>query len=343
VELAVGALRSALIPQAIVVQTPAAGLRAPLHLAGPSSQPTPAGAIALIPLPPRRWSALRTPELMKLVQSRFAEGAAAVILITNGPTGEALALNAPIDKPLFDKPVAVMAPREAQPFLQAAERKEVGVLTVVGEQGRRPAFNNIATLSRGHDRTLVVSTPRSGWFRAMGERGPGLAAWLGLARWAAERRLPVDLTFLCTSGHEYDNAGGIAYLESLAPPPAKTALWAHLGANVAARDWHDLGPNLQPLSSADPQRYMVASDALLGDVRRAFAGQPGLQDPYPVSAGAAGELTHVIAAGYPRVFGVFGAHRFHHAPNDDLRCVVPELAASAGKAFARVVEGAVQR
>jgi hypothetical protein len=115
----------------------------------------------------------------------------------------------------------------------------------------------------------------------MGERGPGLAAWLGLARWAAERRLPVDLTFLCTSGHEYDNAGGIAYLARLALAPAKTALWAHLGANVAARDWHDLGPSLQPLSSADPQRYMVASDSLLGEVRRAFAGQPGLQDPYP--------------------------------------------------------------
>jgi hypothetical protein len=195
VALAVGALRSALVPQAIVVQTQPAGLRAPLHLAGPSSQPTPPGAIALVPLPPRRWSALKSPELMKLVQSRFAEGAAAVVLITNGPTGEALALNAPIDKPLFDKPIAVMAPREAQPFLVAAERKEVGVLTVVGEQGRRPAFNNIATLSRGQDRTLVVSTPRSGWFRAMGERGPGLAAWLGLARWAAERRLPVDLTF----------------------------------------------------------------------------------------------------------------------------------------------------
>ena len=341
VALSSGAVQAQLIPQAVVVQTPPGGLSGPLHLLEPNQAEIPRGAIVLVPLPARRWSALKTPQIMSNLQRAFQQGAAAVVVVTNGPTGEALALNAPVDRPVFDKPVVIMAPLHAEPFLKAAREGARGVLTVTGAQGRRSAFNNIGVLSGGHSRTMVVSTPRSGWFNAVGERGPGLAVWLGLARWAGARRLPVNLIFLCTSGHEYDNAGGVAYLEHLAPPPAATVLWAHLGANVAARDWHELGPTLTPLSSADPQRYMVASPPLLEAVRTAFAGQPGLQDPYPTSGGAAGELTHIIAAGYPQVFGIFGAHRFHHAPSDDLRCVLPAPVANVGRAYARVIEQAV--
>ena len=53
----------------------------------------------------------------------------------------------------------------------------------------------------------------------------------------------------------------------------------HLGAAVAARDWHERGAQLSPLPSADPQRFLLASGALLNAARAAFAGQPGLEAP----------------------------------------------------------------
>jgi len=211
-------------------------------------------------------------------------------------------------------------------------------LRLEGASGRRPAYNVVARRPRPGGRTLVLSTPRSGWFNCAGERGPGLAAWLGLARWCAGTRPDLDLHLLATSGHEYDNAGGAQYLETLAPPPSTTALWVHLGANVAARDWHETAAGLSPLPSADPQRFLLVSTEIIPVVRTAFAGQPGLEAPYAATVeGAAGELTHVLAAGYRPAMGVFGAHRFHHARSDDLRCVEPASVQQALRAFQAAV------
>ena len=128
----------------------------------------------------------------------------------------------------------------------------------------------LARLSRGASRTLVVSTPRSGWFTCAGERGPGIAVWLHLARWAAANLKTVDLEFLATSGHEYENVGGATYLRAMAPKPDRVALWLHLGANVAARDWHELA-QLVPLPGADSQRLLMVSEPLMPVAQRLFA------------------------------------------------------------------------
>jgi hypothetical protein len=34
------------------------------------------------------------------------------VVVTTGPTGEACALNTPVETPLFDRPVAVLAPKD---------------------------------------------------------------------------------------------------------------------------------------------------------------------------------------------------------------------------------------
>jgi len=152
----------------------------------------------------------------------------------------------------------------------------------------------------------------------------------------------VDVTLLCTSGHEYEYAGGEAFIREAAPRPDKTALWVHLGANVAARDWHERGPVLSPLPSADPQRFLLASPPLVLAARAAFAGQPGLEQVYAADPKqAAGELASILAGGYDPVIGIFGSHRYHHAQNDDLRCVSPALIPPVADAFARVIRGAV--
>jgi len=334
--LAIEGAKATLIPQAIVASTP--GITGRLFMPNRGQ-----GEIALLVLPYARWSTAKG-EVERRVKAAAAAGAKAAVIVTTGPTGEALALNTPVDKPLFDIPAAVLAPREAEPFVEAAFKGGMATFAMPGRSFRRPAFNVTATLSRGVAKWLVISTPRSGWFGCLGERGSGLAAWLQLVAWAAKARLPVNLALVATSGHEYEYAGGEQFIEHLAPRPADTALWTHLGANVAARDWHERGPLLSPLPSADPQRFLLASPHLVEPCKAAFAGQPGLEQTYPVDPkSAAGELASIVRAGYDPVMGIFGSHRFHHARGDDLRCVSPALIPPVADAFARVIEGALTK
>lgn len=334
--LTIEGARATLIPQAIVAPTP--GIAGRLFVPNRGQ-----GEIALLVLPYARWSTAKG-EVEKRVKAAAAAGARAAVIVTTGPTGEALALNTPVDKPLFDIPAAVLAPREAEPFIEAAFRGAAATFAMPGRAFRRSAFNVTATLKRGAGKWLVISTPRSGWFGCVGERGSGLAAWLQLVTWAAKAKLPVNLALVATSGHEYEYAGGEQFIEHVAPKPADTALWTHLGANVATRDWHERGQNLSPLPSADPQRFLLASAPLVDACKAAFAGQPGLEQTYPVDPKqTAGELASIVKAGYDPVMGIFGTHRFHHARNDDLRCVSPALIPPVADAFAQVIRGALTK
>lgn len=338
-EAEAGGTRAAVIPQAIVVPTGAEGVTGPLVRVDAATASTQAdrlaGAIALVDLPYARWSSAKPIE--GFVTALFAAGAKATLLVTNGPTGKAIALNADGRRPMFTGPAAVLAPQDAAPFYVAAARGDAATVRVVGKNDHRPAFNIVARLDRGRGAWLAVSTPRSGWFACAGERGPGVAVWLGLARWAVAALPAHDLAFLCTSGHEYENLGVEQALAQAAPVPHATALWLHLGANIAARDWHDLAPPWSPLTTADPQRYLVVSPQLVTRARRAFAGQPGLADPRSSEVGADGELKNVIAAGYPVVAGVYGAHRFHHVREDGRDCLLPDATAAALQGFKTLV------
>ena len=139
-----------------------------------------------------------------------------------------------------------------------------------------------------------------------------------------------SLLFLNTTAHEYDNAGSHAFFERHAPRPSDVALWVHLGAGFAARDAHELGRyRASTLTSPDPQRFLVSSPELTPMLRSAFRGQPGLEDAYPVSAGAAGELEEVLRRGYPKAFGLFGGHRHHHIMSDRVDKVSPQATAAA--------------
>ena len=338
-EIALGDARAPLHPQPIVIPTPGEGVTGPLvrvDAHGKADAPL-AGAIALVDLPYGRWSSALAKPVRAPVDAAFAGGAKAAVIVTNGPTGQVIALNADGRTPMFAGPVSLLAPAEAAPFLDAAMRREPARVTLTGRGGRRAAFNLIGRLDRGKGRWIVVSTPRSGWFGCAGERGGGIAAWLDLAR-AAPALLPDhDLAFLCNSGHEYENLGAGEALKAAAPEPAETHFWLHLGANVAARDWHEGLFGLAPLAGVDSQRYLVVSPPLLPAARRLFAGLAGLESPYPSERLSAGELTAIIAAGYPSVAGVFGLHRYHHVAGDDARCVDPAAVAATAAAFRQLL------
>ncbi len=299
------------------------------------SEPDVDGRIALIQLPYGRWSSDDDPRIAQPIARAFAKGAVGVVLITQGPTGEAIALNtaAPISGA---GPVAILAPNAAAPFLAALGSP--ADLIIEGTGGERAAFNVIARLERGHATDLLISTPRSGWLECAGERGPGLAIWLLLAEWLAGANLGVNLVFFCSTGHERGHAGVTQFIANGAPAAEHTALWLHLGANCATRDWHEANGQLAPLPSADPQRFLMVSKQHLAAAGQIFSGLAGLEHPYPVTNNLGGELADIAAAGYPSIAGIFGAHRLHHTAIDDGRSVSPELALAVFERCRNLIE-----
>jgi hypothetical protein len=331
--------KAPLWPQPIVVQTAPGGSSGPLvriDRAG-RAEASLEGAIALVDLPFGRWSSALAKPIREPIAAAFAAGAKAAVVITNGPTGKIIALNADGRAPLFNGPVALLAPENADPFLAAAMRRAPATMIVRGDGGRRPAFNFVGRLDRGKSRWLVVSTPRSGWYVCAGERGPGIAAWLWLARWTSQAVQSHNLAFVCNTAHEYEYLGASEALKTFTPKPAETHFWLHLGANVAARDWHETAGQWRPLPSVDTQRFLSLSPSLLPLAREVFAGHPGLEAPYSTETLTAGELTEIIAAGYGPAAGVFGIHRYHHVAEDDARCVSAASVASTAAAFQRLL------
>ncbi len=312
-------------PQGIVVPTGPLGVEGPLRLWRPGDELVdPEGAIVLMVLPYERHSQLANPVLKAAIEPVSRAGAAAVLLITTGPSGEPIPLNADPKGPAYPQPLAVMGPKDAQPLISLARSGSAAKLIIDGAGGKRPAFNLIAEVNDPGPR-IVISTPRSGWGPCMAERGPGIAVFCALARTLPQILPGRSWTFLVNSGHEYDNLGSHHVLAHGAPSPADTRLWFHLGAGFAARDFHEIGGELHPLNSADPQRFLVASEMFIPTLRDTFAGLPGLEVPYPAQPGVGGELGEILAAGYPRALGLLGAHRFHHAAMDLADKTGPEL------------------
>lgn len=327
-------------PQPIVRTTGSHGVSGPLvrvdgagRFTGPMN-----GAIALVDLAFARWSSLMSRAIRGPVEAAFAAGAVAAVIITNGPTGKVIALNADGREPMFAGPVALLAPDEAGPFLAGTIQGSETRLIIEGEGGRRPAFNFVGRLDRGRGRWLAVSTPRSGWTVCAAERGPGVAAWLDVARWAPLALPDHDLAFVCNTGHEYEYLGAAEAMHAIAPAVEATQFWLHIGANVAARDWHELPGGWSPLPNVDPQRVLSISPELLPLAREIFAGQIGYEAPVSSAVLSAGELDEVIRAGYAPAAGVFGIHRFHHVAGDDERCLNPAGTAAAAAGFRRLIQ-----
>ena len=330
-ELALGDLNIALVAQPLAAETGAAGLEAPLRLAETAERLD--GAIAVVRLPHRRWSSLVDRAVRDPLADALSRGASAVILVTTGPSGEALLLNTPADRPISEKPLALLAPRLAAPVIEAARHGRPARLTLLGNGGTRKAENVIGRRLRPGRPWLVVSTPRSGWTDCAGERGSGIAIWLALADWMPRVFAEHNLLFVCNSGHEYENLGASHIVEAIGPPPAETDFWLHLGANAATRDYQEMPGRLLPLPSADPFRFLMASPEYVERAREIFKGQPGAEMAYPSSEGTAGELSEVIKAGYTRHAGIFGAHRHHHATTDILSTVAAEPLAATARGF----------
>jgi hypothetical protein len=272
------------------------------------------------------------------IKAAASVGALGVVIVTTGPTGEAILLNAPEDQ-VMPVPVAIMAPKDSKPFQQAAEAGAEATFVLDGDATQRNSTNVIGRLERGN-RWIVISTPRSGWFDCVGERGTGTSVFLELAAWAVER-LPDHSIHLVNAGaHEYYFAGSHKVMD-LAPPPAMTDVWAHVGASVATRDAEASGSTLRMLDTADPQRMVMATSNLTAAVAEGFRGIPELERAQPVRADA-GELSVFTDRGYSRCFAVLGLHRWLHTIADTIERVDARLVTPVLEAHKRTVERAIE-
>lgn len=323
--IATGAVQLEGIVQRPACPTDPAGLSAPLVLADEPVDPARlAGKIAVIRLPYARHSSILEARTARPVKAALAAGCVGMVLVTHGPSGEALALNAPLEHPVAAVPALVVAPRDAGPIVAAAAQGDAGRLIVEGKAITASSANIVAR-RQGKGRAIIVTTPLSGWFGCAGERGSGIAAFLRLAPLLAQRYPDADLHFAGLVGHEREYVGGDAYAGAYAPPPERVRLWAHLGAGFAARDWHEIADGvLAPLPAADAQRYLLAPEAWLGTLRPLLGALPGYQQPYPATIeNSAGEARHFIERGYRDLVATIGAHRMHHARTDDATAVDP--------------------
>jgi len=326
----------------LYAQTPAAvtgakGVTARLALIRTSAEAANTkGKIAFLVLNSARHAALGRGNggIGGTIQVAANAGALGVVIVTTGPSGEAILLNAPEDQTM-PVPVAIMAPKESKSFQEAAAAGAEATFTVDGEATHRNSTNVIGRLQRG-PRWIVISTPRSGWFDCVGERGTGTAVFLELAAWAVERFPNHSIHLVNAGGHEYYFAGSHKVM-NLAPPPQATDIWAHIGASVAARDADESGSTLRMLDAADPQRSVMATTNLTAAVAEGFRGIRELERAQPVRADA-GELSVFTDRGYSKCFAVLGLHRWLHTIADTIERVDARLVTPVLDAHKRTIE-----
>jgi hypothetical protein len=243
---------------------------------------------------------------------RACAHAAALFLCIRHPSGEIFTYNVAQQDAAWPVPVVLVAPV----YLERLQPGYEAVLTVEGTwQHNVPARNIIARTPRRSDRTVVVSTPVTSWFTSTGERAPGIACFLALARQAMARWPRHDLVFVATSGHEVGHGGMEQFLAREAPPAAETALWLHLGASLACHPCERHGERWRavPGSGAMP-RFALASDVTADLVSRHLG--PGAGSVLTGASAAIGELREVQRAGYPRFAGMIGQNPLFHTPVD---------------------------
>jgi hypothetical protein len=322
--------------QSPVTATGMQGLRAPLAVVrAPYEAMDAAGRIALLVLPHARHASVDSPLVAPLIAAASAAGAVALVIVPVGPTGEVVALNAGFGAPVAPVPVAVLAPALAEPFLRAARSGLPATLFLHGQTSVRQTSNLQATLRRG-PRWLCLSTPRTGWFGCVAERGTGAAAFLAMAAWAVERFPDLSLFLLNTGAHEYRFAGAHRALAQ-APAPADTLAWVHLGAALAVRDRLEFRGEFFDLPSADANRMTMATESLQDAARAAFRGLPGLERIMTPMSGVS-ELGAIVERGYGRAMAVLGIPRAFHTRADDLGEVDARLLAPVVRAHMAVVE-----
>ena len=311
--------------------TPVGGLTAPLSAAAAPGQ------IALVKLKAGQGNGLNEAPPASIVAAAQS-GAAAVIAVSDNPLGELVAMNRTPLAPAWQVPVLLAAGRDRAALEAAAAAASPVTVRLEGKSVPGRAENVVAR-KPGRGKAVVISTPKSGWFHCAGERGSGIAIWLGLARWLAATEMNVVL--LAASGHEFDGYGGRLFSQTLAPKPAETALWVHIGANVAGYGFALRDGRIVRQPGPPSQRLLAVSEPLLNAAAKAFAGQPGYAEPFDIDKRKApGEIAHFQELGYGPLIGMVAASPLHHTRRDLADVTGPQMLEPVARGLAELIAGA---
>lgn len=314
-----------------VTATPEGGVSAPLAA---HDDPAIAGKIAVARLPYRQggsWAAHGFGDLMLQIAVR---GPSAIVAVTEGPTGGVIALNAVPSRFRWPVPVVIAGGRYGEQLSSLAAGGAPARLVSTGTSTPAATATNVVARRPGRGETLVVSTPKSGWFHCAGERGTGVAVFIALAGWLA-RRTDADLLFVAFSGHELDEMGGAHFMATAAPAPQSVRVWLHIGANAAMQPLSVANGVARPVPPSGPDRRVTATPSALGAAQRAFTAAAGYGAPRLINeVNAVGELSIFRTAGYQALAGLLGANPLFHTRADraDVATTPAVLARVAGAA-----------
>lgn len=322
--------------------TGTAGVTAPLAPAGLPLLPTPDvnGKIALLRFT-RQFNAdaAATHETLRAAE---AAGAVAAVATFDAPGNLIAAHNHDIRNPLGSLPTLIVGKQDFSRLAAAAGTAATLTLNATAADGR--VDNSIAILPGRDPRMLVIGTPMNTWLTGGGERAPGAAILVTLARQLAARvrqsgPLPYTVVLLATGGHE---VYGYGLERSLGCLDADAILaYVHLGAGLVSQGHVELLGQAVPRPGLTQTRAMVMSEnpvleALVDD---AFGGA-GLGPFFRFEAGRAapGEAEVAYNLGLPMV-SLTGANPYHHTVEDDAAQIVFEALPAMAAAYQRLVEG----
>jgi hypothetical protein len=282
---------------------------------------------------------IRAPEgevlqAFRLINALAAGGALAVVVVAESPSGEVAAFNATAKPDPWKIPVALVAAKDSAKLAAFAAGRQDVRLYIDGAYKDVKGINVHGAIGKGR-KYIVISTPISGWFGCGGERGPGVAVWLELARWAATLKTDYTFVFTGNSGHETGGIGAHLFLDKFAPPIDDTHLWIHLGAGLATLACQKTPDGLVKQGEADSLRSFFYSDPLKDSFTEAF-GKTKAQK-FSTNERNAGELIYVAQKGYRRILGVSYIHPYFHTPADSASATSPRILEDITADFQRFI------
>jgi hypothetical protein len=271
------------------------------------------------------------------IELAAARSPALILLVVDVPSELQYLYN--VDQSQFPWPVPVLTVgSRSLPKLRAAQESGAPIAAIV--KGRYEASvagrNVVGRLDRGAARTVVISTPTTGWFTCACERGPGVAVLLGLARAIAASPPDANFVFVATAGHEIGHGGMSVFLQREPPTPGQTALWMHLGASLACYEWRKAGTQWRTDKKVDARRTLYFSPSVKPIAEAAF-GALSVNRAATSEKPPLGEWHDVQEAGYERVLGMAAGHHFFHTPADSIATTGPAALEPVARAHARAL------
>src|SRR5947209_2290619 len=299
--------------------TPAGGLSRTLVYAqnGTAQSYSSAGAAGKIAVVDAEQADGVAPAQDSAVDNAKAAGAAALVVVTEGPEDYPVQEDIDSRSGMLGMPVVFVGKRTGAQVIAAAKAGEHANLELQADVGEGCDTNTYAVLP-GADpgRYVVVGTPTSGFVPAASERGAGVAVLLGLARhYAAIPRAqrPDTLVFVGTTGHEDGYLGLPTFMRAHPQWFANADAYVHLGASLAAEAIAE-GPTgtIVRTPAGDPTRLLYTSEnPLLQAIAQKAFGADGAQiGSSSPGVRNVGEQVYAYHAGVPIVSASGGSYYF---------------------------------